>query len=36
VMSIRYLDRFVRTDAGWRFSQRRLLIDWTDTRPSSE
>ena len=36
VLSIRYLDRFVRTEAGWRFSQRRLLIDWTDTRPISE
>jgi hypothetical protein len=36
VLSIRYLDRFVRTDAGWRFSQRRLLIEWTDSRPISE
>ncbi|MEV0890762.1 nuclear transport factor 2 family protein [Promicromonospora sp. MEB111] len=33
-MSIRYLDRFVRTSDGWRIATRRLIFDWTDTRPS--
>jgi hypothetical protein len=33
-MSIRYLDRFVRGVDGWRFAERRLIMDWTDKRPS--
>jgi hypothetical protein len=32
VWHIRYQDRFVRTDSGWRFAERRLVIDWTETR----
>src|SRR5262249_5210410 len=32
VLSIRYLDRFVRVEAGWRIKERRLAIDWTDER----
>lgn len=35
VLSIRYLDTFVRYDGGWRFSDRKLVIDWSDKRPSS-
>jgi hypothetical protein len=35
VISIRYLDQFVREDGMWRFADRRLIIDWTDQRPSS-
>lgn len=31
VMHIRYHDRFVRTDAGWRIAARRLEIPWTDS-----
>ncbi|MDR1387173.1 MAG: nuclear transport factor 2 family protein [Propionibacteriaceae bacterium] len=34
VMSIRYEDVFRRTAAGWRFAERKLVIRWTDTRPS--
>jgi len=34
VMAIRYLDELVRVDGGWRFRERRLVIDWTDTRSS--
>lgn len=34
VASIRYHDQFVRLDEGWRFAERRLLVDWTETRPS--
>jgi hypothetical protein len=33
VMHIRYHDRFVRTDAGWRIENRRLEVLWTDTQP---
>jgi SnoaL-like domain len=33
VMSIRYLDAFVKTEEGWRISERRLVLDWSETRP---
>ena len=33
VMAIRYQDRFVRTDGGWRFRERVLATDWTEDRP---
>jgi len=33
VASIRYLDEFIRTPAGWRFGERKLMVDWIDTRP---
>ena len=29
VWSIRYRDRYVRGDGGWRFAQRQLIVDWT-------
>jgi hypothetical protein len=32
--ALRYHDTLVRTDDGWRFSERRLYVDWTETRPS--
>jgi ketosteroid isomerase-like protein len=32
VAAIRYDDVMKRTDAGWRFAQRRLYVDWVDTR----
>jgi hypothetical protein len=35
VISIRYLDKFVRQDGSWRFAERQLITDWTDQRPSS-
>ena len=35
VAAIRYLDRFVKQDGTWRFAERRLMVDWTDTRPST-
>jgi hypothetical protein len=34
VMSIRYYDTMVRAGARWLFQERKLIIDWTDTRPS--
>ena len=29
VMHIRYLDRYHRTDDGWRFAERATCVDWT-------
>ena len=34
VASIRYLDTFVNQDGAWLFAERRLMVNWTDTRPS--
>lgn len=34
LMSIRYEDTFIKEDGSWQFSERRLIIDWTDKRPS--
>jgi hypothetical protein len=34
VLYIRYEDTFIRRDGAWRFAERKLLIDWTDSRPS--
>ena len=31
---IRYLDQFVKQDGEWLFAERRLMVDWTETRPS--
>lgn len=33
VASIRYLDTFIRQAGRWLFSERRLLVDWIETRP---
>lgn len=34
VASIRCLDTFVKQDGAWLFAERRLMVSWTDTRPS--
>lgn len=34
VMSIRYEDAYTKQDGAWLFAERRLIITWTDTRPS--
>jgi hypothetical protein len=34
VASIRYLDTFVKRDGAWLFSERRLMVNCTDTRQS--
>jgi hypothetical protein len=31
---IRYHDTFVKADGAWRFAERKLYVDWTETRPS--
>ena len=33
IAAIRYLDTFVKQDGVWFFSQRKLMVDWTETRP---
>jgi ketosteroid isomerase-like protein len=33
--SIRYLDKFVKQDGVWLFAERKLMVDWTDTRVSA-
>lgn len=33
IASIRYLDQFIKQGGGWFFAERRLLVDWTETRP---
>jgi ketosteroid isomerase-like protein len=35
IASIRYLDAFVKQDGEWLFAERRLMVDWTETRPST-
>jgi ketosteroid isomerase-like protein len=33
---IRYLDQFTRqSDGSWLFAERKLMVDWTETRPSN-
>lgn len=33
VASIRYLDTFSKQAGRWLFSERRLMVDWVETRP---
>jgi len=33
--ALRYLDTFVKQDGTWLFAERRLMVDWTETRPST-
>ena len=35
VASLRYLDRFLKADGTWLFSERLLYVDWVDERPLS-
>ena len=32
IASIRYLDKFVKQHGTWLFAERKLLVDWTETR----
>jgi len=33
VASIRYLDKFVKENGRWLFSERALMVDWIETKP---
>ena len=35
VAALRYLDRFVKEDGAWLFSERRLHVDWVEDRALS-
>ena len=35
IASLRYLDTFAKIDGSWLFAERKLLLDWSETRPSS-
>ena len=35
IASIRYLDRFSKREGAWLFAERKLMVDWIDTRPSA-
>jgi hypothetical protein len=35
VASLRYLDTFAKIDGRWYFAERKLILDWSETRPSS-
>ena len=35
IASLRYLDTFAKIDGSWYFAERNLLLDWSETRPSS-
>jgi SnoaL-like domain len=35
IASIRYLDELVKQDGRWLFAERRLMVDWTEMRPSA-
>ena len=32
IASIRYYDTFAKIDGTWLFAERKLMVDWTDTR----
>ena len=33
IASIRYLDVFTKQNDAWFFAERKLMVDWTETRP---
>ena len=35
IASIRYLDQFAKQDGRWLFAERRLMVNWTETRQST-
>jgi hypothetical protein len=34
--SIRYLDSFTKQDGAWYFDERKLMVEWIETRPLSQ
>ena len=35
IASLRYLDTFATIDGSWYVAERKLLLDWSETRPST-
>ena len=35
VASLRHLDTFAKIDGAWYFAERNLILDWSETRPST-
>jgi SnoaL-like protein len=35
IAALRYLDTFVKTNGEWLFAERNLILDWSETRPST-
>jgi hypothetical protein len=35
IASLRYLDTFAKIDGSWYFAERKLLLDRSETRPST-
>jgi hypothetical protein len=35
IASLRYLDTFVKAGGAWLFAERNLVLDWSETRPST-
>jgi hypothetical protein len=35
IASIRYLDEFVKQNGAWLFAERKLMVDWAETRESA-
>jgi hypothetical protein len=35
IASLRYLDAFVKFDGRWHFAERKLILDWSETRAST-
>jgi hypothetical protein len=33
IASLRYLDAFAKIDGRWYFAERKLILDWSETRP---
>jgi hypothetical protein len=35
IAALRYLDTYAKVDGAWNFSERKLIVDWTETRTST-
>jgi hypothetical protein len=36
IASIRYLVSFTKQEGAWYFAERKLMVDWIETRPLSQ